>query len=220
MYSRHYAGQELHFEASGGLVNSSLVMQDRETDSYWSIMQGRATAGRLRGTRLVELPGSERTRWVDWVAKHPDTVVLSVRGREYARDSYASYWRDSRGFRGQSATDRRLKTKEPIFAFERAGEHYAVAHEHIEGGRALQLPDGSPLFLYRPKNAPMFESTHAFASRAGFVYDDDRWVELETGAAFDPKRGGFRGGRVSSLSGFDTFWYNWSLNNPDTHLLE
>ena len=195
-------------------------MQDRETDSYWSIMKGRSTAGRLRGTDLVELPGSEKTRWGDWVAEHPETKVLSVRGREHARDSYASYWRDPQGFRGQRAADRRLDTKQPIFAFKRGGEHYAVAHDRIEAGRALQLPDGTRLLLYRPKNAPLFESTDAFTSRAGFALDDEAWVELETGATFDPKLSRFRGGKVTRLRGFDTFWYNWSLNNPDTHLLE
>lgn len=220
MYSRRYAGRELHFEASGGLVNSSLVMQDRETDSYWSIMKGRSTAGRLRGTALVELPGSETARWVDWRARHPDTVVLSVRGREYAADSYAAYWRDPRGFRGQRAADRRLETKQPIFAFEHAGEHYAAAHDRIGGGRALQLADGTRILLYRRQHAPLHESTDAFQSRAGFVKHDGRWVELESGAHFDPERGRFRGGRVASLNGFDTFWYNWSLNNPDTRLLE
>ena len=220
MYSREYAGRELHFEASGGLVNSSLVMQDRETDTYWSIMKGSATAGRLEGTQLVELPGSEKARWADWVARHPDTQVLSVRGREHARDSYAAYWRDHRGFRGQQAKDHRLRTKAPIFAFERAGERYAVAHRRIEGGRTLNLPDGSRLFLYRRTGAPMFESTDAFVSQAGFANDDDRWIELESGAVFDPEEGDFRGRRVRSQKGFDTFWYNWSLNNPDTEILE
>lgn len=132
----------------------------------------------------------------------------------------ASYWRDPKGFRGQRATDRRLDTKQPIFAFKHGGEHYAVSHARIEAGRALQLADGTRLLIYREKNAPLFESTDAFESRAGFALDDDAWVELETGATFDPKRSRFRGGKVTRLRGFDTFWYNWSLNNPDTHLLE
>jgi hypothetical protein len=220
VYSRSYQGRELHFEASGGLVNSSLVLQDRETDSYWSIMKGRSTAGRLRGTKLVELPDSEKVRWADWVARHPDTRVLSVRGREYARDSYEDYWRDPSGFRGQRAKDRRLETKEPIFAFEHEGERYAVSHKAIRNGHVVELSDDIRLFLFRPGAAPMFESTRAFVSRAGFVRDADRWIELESGATFDPVRGRFRGARVRSQRGFDTFWYNWSLNNPDTRLLE
>ena len=56
MYGREYAGRELRFEASGGLLNAALVMQDKETGSYWAIMEGESLAGDYAGTRLEELP--------------------------------------------------------------------------------------------------------------------------------------------------------------------
>ena len=219
MYSRNYDGLELNFEASGGLVNSSLVMQDKETDSYWSIMKGSSTAGQFNGTALVELPVSEKTSWADWVARHPDTKVLSVSGAEHAPDGYERYWEDPNGFRGQSAEDKRLDTKAPIFAFERAGDRFAVAHATFEGGHVVELGDGALLFLYRGHGAAMFKSTAAFMSRAGFVRDAGAWTELESGARFDPATGTFDE-EVEQMLGFDTFWYNWSLNNPDTEILE
>lgn len=218
MYSREYGGLELNFEASGGLVNSSLVMQDKETDSYWSIMKGRSTAGQFSGTALVELPVSEKTSWADWVARHPDTKVLSVNGAEHARDSYERYWEDPQGFRGQSAEDKRLDTKAPIFAFEHGGNRFAVAHATFEGGYVVELGDGTLLFLYRGEGAAMFRSTAAFLSHAGFVQDGGTWTELESGARFDPATAKFIGD-VEQLLGLDTFWYNWSLNNPDTDVL-
>jgi len=220
VYGRRYAGRELTFEASGGLVNSSLVLQDRETDTYWSIMNGAATAGALRGTALVELPGSEKRRWSDWLERHPDTQVLSVEGREHAPDVYADYWRDPSGYRGQRARDARLPTKTPIFAFRRAAASFVVPHARLEGGRAVELDDAEFVFLFRPRRAALFASTRAFVSRAGFVKEGDRWTELETGATFDPKREDFRGDGVRSLKGTDTFWYNWSLNNPSSLVLE
>ena len=219
MYSREYDGLELNFEASGGLVNSSLVMQDKETDSYWSIMKGGSTAGRFNGTPLVELPVSEKTSWADWVARHPDTKVLSVEGAEYASDSYERYWADPDGFRGQRAKDERLDTKAPIFAFEHGGGRFAVAHATVEGGYVVELGEGALLFLYRGDGAAMFKSTSAFLSRAGFVQDAGIWVELESGARFDPATAAFDG-EVERLLGLDTFWYNWSLNNPATEVLE
>lgn len=219
MYSREYDGLELNFEASGGLVNSSLVMQDKETNSYWSIMKGGSTAGRLNGTALVELPVSEKTSWADWVALHPDTKVLSVNGAEHAGDGYERYWEDPNGFRGQSATDKRLDTKASIFAFEHTGNRFAVAHTTFEGGHVVELGGGVFLFLYRGKDAAMFKSTAAYLSRAGFVEDGGAWTELESGAKFDPAAGTFDA-EIEELLGFDTFWYNWSLNNPDTEVLE
>jgi hypothetical protein len=219
VYSRRYDGRDLHFEASGGLVNSSLILQDRGTNSYWSIMKGKSTAGQHRGTSLVELPGTKKTRWMNWARRHPDTRVLSVGGREHAEDSYAGYWEDPQGFRGQAARDSRLSTKTPIFAFERRGHRVAIAHERIEGGYAGNAPSGELVFFFRPKRASMFESTTAFVSRAGFVLDAKGWTELESGAVFDTQQGIFRGGEVEPLNGLDTFWYNWSLNNPTTKLM-
>ena len=81
MYDRNYAGKTLNFEPSGGLMNASLVMQDKQTDTYWSIMSGKVEAGELGGTALVELPVGEKMSWAEWVAKHPDTLVLSVQQR-------------------------------------------------------------------------------------------------------------------------------------------
>jgi hypothetical protein len=53
----------------------------------------------------------------------------------------------------------------------------------------------------------------------GFERRDGVWIETETGAAFDPASSSFGGGPVRPLLGFDTFWYTWSLANPDTRLL-
>ena len=75
----------MNFEASGGLKNSSLIMQDQETDTYWSIMEGEAVAGELAGSKLIELPVRERISWRHWRAKHPthscfpSTVKSTVR---------------------------------------------------------------------------------------------------------------------------------------------
>lgn len=48
----------------------------------------------------------------------------------------------------------------------------------------------------------------------------NRWVEIESGAVFDPSKGRFVGERIARQKGIDTFWYNWSLNNPRTRVLE
>jgi len=220
VYSREYGGQELQFEASGGLWNSSLVMQDKQTDTYWSIMSGSAIGGRLAGTELRELPVSEKVRWDDWRARHPNTLVLSVGGAEHAPDAYQRYWEDPRGFRGQEAEDDRLPTKEPIFAFEYGGVPYVVPASAAEGGAVYSVPEGPYVLLWRAPGSEIFESTDAYLSSEGFERRGERWVELGTGAELDPSSGRFQGGSVEPLIGFDTFWYNWSLTHENTVILE
>lgn len=220
MYSREYGDRVLSFEASGGLWNSSLVMQDKETDTYWSIMSGTAIGGEMSGTELTELPVSEKARWDEWRERHPDTLVLSVRGNEHAPDAYRGYWEDPRGFRGQEAEDDRLDTKEPIYAFELGGAAHAVPMSAVEGGGAFHLDAGPHVFLYREPGAELFESTAAYLSPAGFERRDGTWVETGTGARFDTETRRFTGGDVEPLVGFDTFWYTWSLTHEDPVILE
>ena len=80
------------------------------------------------------------------------------------------------------------------------------------------------IFLYRPRGAEMFYSTLAFISgEKGFAYKDEAWVDVASGCTFDAQAGTFAADGASCpdrLSGFDTFWYNWSLNNPETVVLK
>lgn len=220
MYSRDYSGKTLSFEVSGRLMESSLVMQDKQTDTYWSIMTGGAVGGELEGTELIELPVSKKVKWKDWVAEHPDTLVLSVAGIEdVPRNVYDRYFADRRGFRGQMARDDRLDTKAPIYAFQYGGRPFAVDAETIEGGRVFELPDGREALLYRAPGAEMMASSVAYVSDSGFEHRDGAWVELGSNSRFSGDRLEFDDGAVERLPGFDTFWYNWSLIHPDTEIL-
>jgi hypothetical protein len=42
-------------------MQATLVLRDRETDSWWSIMTSDAIGGELDGTDLEELPFGEKT---------------------------------------------------------------------------------------------------------------------------------------------------------------
>ncbi len=228
MYGRNYAGQTLNFEPSGGLLNASLVMQDKQTDTYWSIMSGQAVAGALNGTALVELPVSSKMTWAEWYAKHPDTLVLSVTQRtadgetitmqDPGRDPYERYWSDPSGFRGIEADDDRLDTKEQIHAFLHDGTAYATPLNRVIGGKTFELHDGTKVFIFREVSDQMFRGSAAFRSPAGFENRVGSWFEIATGAEFNAIRRDFGGG-VERLNGFDTFWYTWSLTHTDTELL-
>ncbi len=222
MYGREYNGQTYTLEASGGLIESSLVMRDRETDSYWSLMKGEVIGGKLKGLKMQELPLGEKIKWRDWVRKHPKTLVLSVNGREDAYPVYESYFSSPGGFRGTRAVDNRLPTKAPIFAFRWNDHPYAVPQQRIEGGVVFTL-DSVQVFFYRPPNAEIFRSTFAFTSKNGFEKRDSAWWSGEY--RFDPETGQFQatgqnpGTPPEKLPGFDTFWYNWSLSNGEIQLL-
>lgn len=224
MYGREYGGKTLNFEPSGGLIHASLVMQDKETDSYWSIMTGDSLAGTFKGTRLVELPLGAKMQWKDWRAKHPATLVLSVDGVEHEdRNDYDSYFDSADGPLGAQANDLRLRTKETIYSFQLDGRAYAVPFSQFTAGGVFEA-GGKHLLLYRPEGVEMFYSTLAFQStEGGFEQRDGSWHHSASGAVLDPETARFAnaaGREIPRLEGFDTFWYNWSSTHPETEILQ
>jgi hypothetical protein len=221
VYGREYEDRELRFEPSGGLLNASLVMRDKETDTFWSIMTGDALSGELKGTALVELPYGEKVRFGEWVERYPDTVVLTVKGEAHDDENpYVEYFASGEGFHDAVATDERLETKAAIFSFRAHGRAYAVPLDALSGGATFDLGE-ERIFFYRPEGADLIRSTDAFRSATGsFALRGDAWVHEPDGARFDPETGAFSGGiPPEPLGGFDTFWYIWSLNHPDTEVL-
>jgi len=207
--------QLLNFEASGALMDASLVMRDRETDSWWSIMTSDAIGGDLDGADLVELPAGEKVTWKKWRERYPDTLVLSVDGEEHVENNpYDNYFASDDTFRGLEVDDDRLEPKDPIYSFWFDSKPFAVPHDSYRGGRLFEVEElgGKSLLLYRSMEGPMFESSRAYL------------VSADLGSAHDPEKllamvdAGGRDG-IERLPGFDTFWYNWVAVNEDTRLI-
>lgn len=217
MYGRRYEDQELNFEASGALRDSALIMRDRETDSWWSIMTADAIGGPLQGTDLVELPVGEKTTWGDWRATHPDSLVLSVEGVEHDDSNpYERYFTSDETFRGQQVDDDRLPPKEPIYSFQLGGTAYAVPHTAIEGGAIFDLGAGRTVFLHRPPGASVFAGSGAWEIPTPKVNELGSTPEL---AAWLADGSGVAEAGAHPLSGFDTYWYTWAAVHPETVLL-
>ncbi len=221
MYARDYEGRALNFEPSGGLIDASLIMQDKETDSYWSIMSGSSLAGAYKGTALVELPVSEKMSWRDWRAAHPETLVLSVGGAEHVATSpYDNYFSSEQGFRGAEATDTRLATKAPIYALRWQGRALAIPYSAFAGGAVFELEADLWLFLHRPEDAVIYQSSRAYLSREGsFEKHAAGWIHAASGALLESTGFAEQEG-LERLDGFDTFWFNWSMAWPETEVLQ
>ena len=198
-------------------MDASLVMRDRETDSWWSIMTSDAIGGELDGTDLVELPRGEKVIWKDWRQRHPDTLVLSVDGEEHVDNNpYDNYFASEGTFRDLEIDDHRLAPKDSIYSFWWGGEPYAVPQAAFAGGKVLEVEGWGDqrLFLYRGKKAAIFESTQAWVVPATLAdqakKSKDLLALLTSGDAVGAER----------LTGFDTFWYNWVSVNENTHLVK
>ena len=210
-------------------MNAALVMRDRETDSWWSIMTGDAMGGPMEGTPLTELPTGRKMTWGEWKALYPHTKILSVNGREHdVFDPYERYFSAAEGFRGTSTPDGRLPDKEAVFVFKLDSLPYAVSHSTIEGGKVFEI-GGREVFLYRSPGDPVYASTAAYISSvtggSRFVEESGRWKDRATGIFFSRRTEFASENRTAdtapeALGGFDTFWYIWSSTHENVYLLD
>ncbi len=182
----------------------------------------------MESAELEELSIGEKALWKDWVGRYPDTLVLSIEGREHIEDNaYDNYFANDRTFRDMKISDERLPPKEPIYAFWLGGQAVAVAHQDFEGGKVLNsrrhlkktglenvdLGD-KRIVLFRSPGAAIFESTRAY------LVPKKQLQEVQTISNWLPRESGAEPEGFEALGGFDTFWYNWVSVNPETVLLD
>ncbi|MCP3821602.1 DUF3179 domain-containing protein [Streptomyces sp. A3M-1-3] len=129
---------ELTFGTTGRLVNSNLLMYDRQTGSEWPQLLGTAVSGPLKGTQLDTVP-LVWTTWKEWRAAHPDTQVLSTDTgalRSYGSDPYGSYMDRSGYYAGGGpffpvlATSDRFPDKDVVIGV-RVGKERLAIHKDL-----------------------------------------------------------------------------------------
>lgn len=99
------------FGTSGKPYLSDLVMYDRQAESLWSQIEGRAIAGVQTGAQLERI-SVQTVTWSQWRDAHPDGWVLSREtgaDRDYGRNPYVA---SSDPFLFDGEADPRLAPKE------------------------------------------------------------------------------------------------------------
>jgi hypothetical protein len=151
------------FGTSGKLVNSNLIMYDRQTESYWSQILGQAISGPLTGEKLDRF----QLTWTSWSnikAKYEKANILSNKtgfSRDYTSDPYGSYRSDQSGnyYRNDNlyfnvlSSDDSLDKKDVVIAGEYKGEHFAVEKELVIREKELnfKIDDHQLIATYEPE---------------------------------------------------------------------
>ena len=132
-------GKTLEFGVSGLLYNSDLLMYDRQSDSLWSQIEGKAVSGPAKGVILERL-AVEHTSWGDWLSRYPNTLVLSNKTgyrRDYQRSPYPGYNQSEGTFFPVSNTDKRYHPKEVVVGIEVNGKVKAYPFVELAKGEGV-----------------------------------------------------------------------------------
>lgn len=228
-------GSMLTFGTTGKLVNSNLLMYDRQTDSQWPQILGVAIAGPNKGVVLEEIPLAWTT-WDRWRRKHPQGLVLSTNTgffRAYGSDAYGSYDREGTyydsgpPFFPVMASDRRFPDKHVVVGVKANGARLAISKTTVARQKAVNASAGGVpvVALYDEELA----AVRVFARRVGttvltFRREGDVFVDDQTRSTWTGmgrcQRGRLLGTELSVLPAYDVMWFAWYAFYPETAVWE
>ncbi|MFC7072018.1 DUF3179 domain-containing protein [Halovenus rubra] len=206
---------------SGMLVNSNLIMYDRNTDSWWPQIHPVSPLGERNGLRLREFQVTWTT-WGRWKEAYPDTQVLTEdtgRVRNYGSDPYGSYNPPS-GYYSDSNT---------LFAPRHENDEYHPKDVFI-GARS---GDGAVGFLKDSlRDRRLLETTVDGTPYLAAYHEqlDSAWVyRNDEGVMFDATDDGYEGPDstihaadelpLTSVNAFDVLWFSWYGYYPETTIV-
>ncbi|MCU4750732.1 DUF3179 domain-containing protein [Halobacteria archaeon AArc-curdl1] len=222
-----FARNGVEFGVSGTLVNSNLVMYDREGDSRWPQMLATAIDGPLEGASLEEVPVHWST-WGQWKSTHPETQVLTTDtgyARDYNSDPYGAYNPAGGYYREDSptmftplSTDERLLNKRMVLGARPADGALAfdlerLADEGVLSSASVTDREETYLAVYDDR----IGAGHLYRSDSDtYEYDGDTGTVVTADAtAYEPDEL-----PLESVYAFDAMWFAWAGFYPSTALID
>jgi hypothetical protein len=245
-FDRRVGDRVLDFGTTGNLRHSDLVMYDRQTESWWQQVTGRAIVGELTGTQLEFLP-SQLISWGQFAEAHPDGTVLSRETgypRDYDRNPYPGYDSvDSDPFLLEDKTliDGRLSPKVRILGLVIGEEAVAYPFPFLADQRVVNDEvGGEPIVVAwidgtaSGVGGPTVAGGEIVGAANAFARDVEgrtlTFEAAENGAMRDTQTGStwsfegratageLEGTQLELLVADSPFWFAWSVFRPDTRV--
>ena len=213
------------------LYKDGLVMYDRQTDTLWTQVDGRAVRGKLTGQQLQIVPAIHAT-WKEWRTLYPMSRVLKKRGE--SRSAYDDYNRSASrlGIMGRRNTDNRLPGKERILGVRVGNAAMAFPLSAVRDVRLAQAEVGGlPVLLVAPAaDQPVLAYERRVRSRDltfRLETTGNRVVlrDAETNSTWDvatgkATAGSLAGAQLNRATAYPAFWFGWRGYFPSTGVWE
>lgn len=231
-----YNGQISDFNTtlgvSGKLINSNLLMYDRETDSNWPQILGKGISDPYQGKKLDNIQLYWST-WKQWKTVYPDTLVLDFDTgfiRSYNSDPYGSYepgennsyYQSGEPFFGTMARFTILESKEVVYGIQYNDTYLAIQKRALQEVKLINynISDKNIVIIYDDRldsafiyNRELNGVTYSFGYLNGEIRD------LETKSVWDIYGKSNNLGQLSQEVYMDVFWFGWYAFFPTTVLI-
>ena len=243
MYSARIEGEATTFGTSGLLYRNNKLMYDRATNTLWASLLGEPVIGPLADSGIkLDLFPVELTAWREWVARHPDTTVLSIETGVYPASQYQPEGDPNSiyfAYRSNPDTmfpawnrDGRLETKSEVLAIAIDDAHKAypievlrqerVVNDEVAGTGVVVIASsqstGARVYAREGQVFSLPSEGETFEGLPLALVDSDglEWTVTEDAllSTSDPSES------LARLPSHPAFWFGWFAFHPDTLLYE
>ena len=218
--------QPFEFGSSGFLYRSNKLMYDRQTNSLWNQFTGLPVVGKLTHSGIVlRTRPVAITTWRDWLAKHPETKVLSLE-TGFARDytpgrPYAAYFASPDTMFPVRLNDTRLDAKDYVFALREKPGEKAWALSLFRGGAVINDKAGDVAVVLIGDTATRTVRAYASEGRQftaaegnpGIVQADGKDWRITEDALVPAE-----GEPLRRLAGHIAYWFAWQNFKPQAEV--
>jgi hypothetical protein len=206
-----------------GARHYNAIIEDAGTKTWWYQATGAAAAGKLKGTRLRELPYEQFTLGA-WLSKHPGSLILQP-DKHYLAD-----YSDLKNYDRMQAVDKdsTLKNKDTLIRKSWVigvivnGRAKAYDWRQLSKKRLLNDQVNQTSLLVAMENDSL--TYHAFNSTVNgktlhFKLDTSGGItDQETASVWDwdglATAGAMKGSHLSKVQGYQEYWHSWKRFHP------
>jgi hypothetical protein len=223
VFDRRVGGSTLTFGVSGLLYKNDLVMYDRQTNSQWIQILGKAIRGPLEGSELTVI-SSRTIQWGAWLELWPDSEFMEFPAfdQKYGEYPYGDY-RDSGEVNfPREYVDDSLPPKEMVLGVGSGEAAVAYPASVLRESRVVNdVIDGTPVVVtyYNDAMAVFLRGNATFSFSEGFYMKEgvsgNRWNMVtgrgEPGSANE-------GRQLAEMEHVTSYWFVWVDFHPDTQI--
>ncbi len=210
------------------LWRDSLIMMDKETESLWSHVLGKAVKGPMEGSTLEMLP-SAQTTWAAWHKAHPKTKLLA-KSEAVTSSHYQAYFDDPEKmgiFRARGII-KQMPGKTLVWGVAQGPHAAALTDEAVGASKAASFSLGEvPAIALQGAD----DGVRAFIALAEgrtlkLGYDEKGILRDDTtSTVWDPTtgvalQGKLAGTELEELPVTRVYWFAWSSFYPNTLVVE
>lgn len=204
-------------------------MQDLQTGSLWSQINGECISGKLEGKKLSALPALH-TRYSEFKELYPEGLLLEKPEKGESGSPYDSYFDnpDKLGIFGRANNFQKLDGKDKVFGLRLGKRQVAVSEDYLVKNKLTIISGTNPPIIV---TYDVDGKTVAAFALPEYVQTDLENIRIEDNTLFLPGRNDAwdsRTGRVKSgdakplglIPAISAYWFAWISFFPDTELIK